>query len=161
MRNLLGKSRRRAAVLPVATARFWRRRERRAVADHERQLLAELRRAVAGRVPVLAVRATAARPGAPTALGLLELALPAVRVRLTGVSQLGQRAVAGITGQAWLAGAGRYGPFWWVALASGHDDDVVVLAGQVRLIRADGDRYGLAANGSGAMIEPSVSALGR
>lgn len=124
---------------PVATARFWRRLERRAVAAHDRQLLWALRHAAADRVPVLAARGAAAGAGAPTALGVLELALPAVRLQLVGVTLVGQRAVTGIAESAWLSGAGRYGPFWWVALASGHSHDVVVLARQVRLIRADGD----------------------
>jgi hypothetical protein len=134
-----GKGRRRTAVPPVATARFWRRLERSAVAAHDRQLLRALRHAAADRVPVLAARAAAAGPGAPTALGVLELALPAVRLQLVGVALVGQRAVTGIAGSAWLSDAGRYGPLWWVALASGHRHDVVVLARQVRLICAEGD----------------------
>src|SRR5438067_12408313 len=150
----LGKRRRRTAVPPVASARFWRRRERRAVAAHDRQLLRALRHAAADRVPVLAARAAAAGPGAPTALGVLELALPAGRLQLVGGTPAGHRAVTGIAEAAWLSDAGRYGPFWWVALASGRSHDVVVLARQVRLIRADG---GL----TPAAGDPDARSLGR
>jgi len=127
---------RRVAAPPAGSARFWRRLERRAVAGYDRQLLTALRHAAAGRVPVLAARAAAARPGAPTALGVVELSVPGARVQMIAVAPAGQRAVTEITGSAWLAGAGRYGRLWWVAIASGHRHDVVVLARQVRLIDA-------------------------
>lgn len=139
MRHLLRGTHRTAAP-PVATVRFWRRRERRAVAAHDRQLLGALRHAAAGRVPVLAARAVAARPDAPTALGVVELALPGARLQLVAVTPVTQRAVTEIAGPAWMAGAGRYGPFWWVGLASGHSH-VVVLADQVRLIRPGEDLH--------------------
>jgi hypothetical protein len=147
MRYLLRETHRTVAP-PVATARFWRRRERRAVAAHDRQLLEALRHAAAGRVPVLAARAAAARPDAPTALGVAELALPGARLQLVAVTPAAQRAITEIAGPAWMAGAGRYGSFWWVVLASRHSR-VVVLAGQVRLIRPGGDLHAPVADDPG------------
>lgn len=118
---------------PVAAARVWRRIERRAVHGHDRQLRAALRQAVAARAPVLAARAMAARPGAPTVLGSAELTLPGTLLHLVGITPLAQLDITETAGSARLAGAGRYGPFWWIQLASAGRPDVVVLARQVRL----------------------------
>ncbi len=158
MRHLLREAHRTAAP-PVATARFWRRRERRAAAAHDRQLLEALRHAAAGRVPVLAVRAAAARPDAPTMLGVVELDLSGACLQLVAVTPAAQRAVTEIAGPAWMAGAGRYGPFWWVALASRHSH-VVVLAGQVRLIRP-GDENGFAIPVRATVTAPAIPAAAR
>jgi hypothetical protein len=144
---------------PVAAARVWRRIERRAVAGHDRQLLAALRLAVAARVPVLAARAIPARPGGPTVLGTAELTLPGRLLHLTGVTPLAQLDATQIAGPARLAGAGRYGPYWWVQLASDDRPDVVVLARRVRLTGPGGHPYPPAPGDPGTYsLEPASPA---
>jgi hypothetical protein len=143
----------------VAAARVWRRIERRAVAGHHRQLLAALRLAVAGRAPVLAARAIPARSGAATVLGSAELTLPGTLLHLAGITPLAQWDAIEVAGSARLAGAGRYGPFWWIQLACADRPDVVVLARQVRLSGPGGNPGPPAPGDPGARsLEPASPA---
>jgi hypothetical protein len=115
---------------------------------------------VAVRAPVLAARAHQAPPGAPTVLGTAELTLPGTLLHLTGVTPLAQWDMTEAAGSAWLAGAGRYGPYWWIQLACADRPDVVVLARRVRLTGPGGSQCPPVPGDPGAeSLEPASPAI--
>jgi hypothetical protein len=123
----------------------WRRVERRAVADHERWLAAQLRRLAAARVPVFGAAETAADATARTArtAGIVRLRLQGWQLLLAGVAS-GPRADlehAGRRGRLRLGAAGRYGRLWWIEVVSdgaAAGENVVLLGSRVRLTPAGG-----------------------
>ena len=120
----------------------WRRVERRAVADHERWLAAQLGGLAAARVPVFGA---ADRDGQATArtAGIVRLRLPGWQLLLAGVAS-GPRADlehAGRRGRLRLGAAGRYGRLWWIEIVSdgaAAGEKVVLLGSRVRLTPAGG-----------------------
>ena len=95
----------------------WRRIDRRIVADHERSISDSLRLLVAARAPVLATLPSPSdeeQPPGPSA-AVAGLVVPGWRLIMADVAAAPRAALASA---AWtglqLAGAGRYGRFWWI-----------------------------------------------
>jgi hypothetical protein len=114
--------------------RAWRRRERAIVASHQADLAAALGGLVGSPVLALSVGPT----------GTVTLEVPGWRVGLAGVSASAQAALAGRAQQTChIAGAGRYGRFWWLAVAATAEPDTppaVVLGAYARVHPVDGGR---------------------
>jgi hypothetical protein len=112
--------------------RTWRRRERAIVDSHHADLAAALGGLVG--VPVLAVSAGAA--------GTVTLAVPGWRVGVAGVSPSARATLTSRARQAChITGAGRYGRFWWLAVAATADPGAapaVVLGACARVDPVDG-----------------------
>ena len=112
--------------------RKWRRRERAIVDSHHADLAAALGGLVGA--PVLAVSAGAA--------GTVTLAVPGWRVGVAGVSPSARATLTSRARQAChVAGAGRYGRFWWLAVAATADPGAapaVVLGACARVDPVDG-----------------------
>ena len=131
------------ANLGIRARWFWRRAERRAVADHERWLAAKLRRLTAARVPVFWVMESAANQVADMTAGIVRMRRPGWQLLLAGVAS-GPRAdleQAARRGRLRLAAAGRDGKFWWIEIAAGsgtRDEKVVLLGSHLQLIPAGG-----------------------
>jgi len=99
----------------------WRRIAHRVSAEHERATFDLLRQLSTGRVPVLGIHDQQLRPGAAIdAVGLVRLALPGWRLLLAGVAAAPRTALADAARRAPLRlyDAGRYGPLWWIEIAS-------------------------------------------
>jgi hypothetical protein len=110
--------------------RAWRRRERAIVAAYHGDLATTLDGLVGA--PVLAVTTAPA--------GTVILAVPGWTVAVAGVSAAAQAALAGAArAPCHVTGSGRYGPFWWLVVATAAGPAVppaVVLGAAVRLRRA-------------------------
>lgn len=131
------------ANLGIRARWSWRRAERRAVAAHERWLLAKLRRLTAARVPVFWVMEGAASQVADMTAGIVRMRRPGWQLRLAGVAS-GPRADlehAARQGRLRLAAAGRYGKLWWIEIATdsaARGEKVVLLGTHLQLIPASG-----------------------
>ena len=138
------------ANLGIRARWFWRRAERRAVAEHERWLAAKLRRLTAARVPVFWVMESAANQVADLTAGIVRMRRPGWQLLLAGVAS-GPRADlerAARRGRLRLDAAGRYGKFWWIEIATdspARDEKVVLLGSHLQLIPAGGGHGGAAA----------------
>jgi hypothetical protein len=136
-----------AATLGRRARRSWRRVERRAVADHERWLAGQLRGLAAARTPVFC--GAGAEPGA-TPAGIVDLRLRGWQLLLAGVAASPRADLdrAARLGRLRLAGAGRYGRFWWIEIVTdgaAAGEKVVLLAARLRLTRAGGGHHRTAA----------------
>jgi hypothetical protein len=122
--------------------RQWRRLERRAVAAHERDLLAALHELCARHPVVTGVEVDpAAGPMARIGLGDRRLTLgPLAPVGLALLSRA--RRDGGTLG---LDAVGRYGPYWWLRLSTAAQP-VTLLGYTLRL----------SPNGGGAPVTPAV-----
>jgi hypothetical protein len=131
------------ANLGIRARWFWRRAERRAVADHERWLAAKLRRLTAARVPVFWVMESAANQVADMTAGIVRMRRPGWQLLLAGVAS-GPRADlehAARQGRLRLDAAGRYGKLWWLEIvtdSAARGEKVVLLGSHLRLIPASG-----------------------
>jgi hypothetical protein len=125
---------------PGIRARWsWRRLERRAIAEHEQWVAAQLRRLAAARVPVFP--ATESAQAAARTAGIVRLGMRGWHLLLAGVAA-GPRAElerAGRQGRLRLAAAGRYGKFWWIEIiaeGAARAEKVVLLGSHLRLTPA-------------------------
>ena len=132
-----------AASLGIRARWSWRRAERRAVAEHERWLAAELRRLTATRVPVFWVTEREVNQVADMTTGIVRMRRPGWQLLIAGVAS-GPRADlehAVRQGPLRLAAAGRYGKFWWIEIAADNaapGEKVVLLGSHLQLIPASG-----------------------
>jgi hypothetical protein len=132
-----------AANLGIRARRFWRRAERRAVAEHERWVAAKLRQLTAARVPVFWVTESAANQVADTMAGIVRMRCPGWQLLMAGVAS-GPRAElehAACHGRLRLDAAGRYGKFWWIEIATdggARVEKVVLLGSHLQLIPRSG-----------------------
>jgi hypothetical protein len=122
---------------------FWRRAERRAVAEHERWLVAKLRGLTAAGAPVFWVTESAANQAADMTDGIVRMRRPGWQLLLAGVASRPRADLerAARQGRLRLAAAGRYGKFWWievVADSAARGEKVVLLGSHLRLIPASG-----------------------
>jgi hypothetical protein len=137
------------ANLGIRARWSWRRAERRAVAEHERWLVAKLRRLTADRVPVFWVTESAANRVADMTTGIVRMRRPGWQLLMAGVAS-GPRADlehAARQGRLRLDAAGRYGKFWWIEVASDSascGEKVVLLGSHLQLIPT-GEGHGWAA----------------
>jgi hypothetical protein len=129
---------------PGIRARWsWRRAERRALAEHERWLVAKLRRLAAARGPVFWVTESAASQAAGMTAGIVRMRRPGWQLLLAEVAS-GPRADlehAARRGRLRLAAAGRYGKFWWIEIvadSAARSEKVVLLGSHLQLIPASG-----------------------
>jgi hypothetical protein len=120
------------------SARRWRSMERKARADHERQILSTIGQLAASGAQVSMdepLRRRAGRPGVIVVRGV------GWQLSLVGTSPLADGA-ASDHGRLWhVAGAGRYGSYWWLRLADGEDSagpQVSILAFHLRFDGATG-----------------------
>ena len=125
---------------PGIRARWsWRRLERRAIAEHEQWVAAQLRRLAAARMPVFP--AAESEQAAARTTGIVRLGLRGWHLLLAGVAA-GPRAElerAGRQGRLRLAAAGRYGKFWWIEIVTegaACAEKVVLLGSHLRLTPA-------------------------
>jgi len=125
---------------PGIRARWsWRRLERRAIAEHEQWVSAQLRRLAAARTPVFPAAETA--EAAARTAGIVRLGMRGWHLLLAGVAA-GPRAElerAGRQGRLRLAAAGRYGKFWWIEIiteGAACAEKVVLLGSHLRLTPA-------------------------
>jgi hypothetical protein len=131
------------ANLGVRARWSWRRAERRAVAEHERWLAAKLRRLAAARVPEFWVAESAAGQAAGMTAGIVRMRRPGWQLLIAGVAS-GPRADlehAARRGRLRIDGAGRYGKFWWVEIATdsaARGEKVLLLGSHLQLIPASG-----------------------
>ena len=131
------------ANLGIRARWSWRRAERRAVAEHERWLVAKLRRLTAARVPVFWMMENAANQVADMTAGVVRMRRPGWQLLLAGVAS-GPRADlehAARQGRLRLDAVGRYGKFWWIEMATdgaARDEKVVLLGSHLQLIPASG-----------------------
>jgi hypothetical protein len=120
--------------LAALELRWWRRAERRAVADHEQWTEQTLRRLASAQTPVLTA-SEARGPAGPA--GIVTLALPGWQVLLAGVAA-GPRAALHSQTSLRLDAAGRYGRLWWLRAVAGRgpgpDRTIVLLGSQLRLV---------------------------
>jgi hypothetical protein len=132
-----------AANLGIRARWFWRRAERRAVAEHERWVAAKLQRLTAARVPVFWETESAASQVADTTAGIVRMRRPGWQLLMAGVAS-GPRADlehAARQGRLRLDAAGRYGKFWWIEIATDNaarGEKVVLLGSHLQLIPASG-----------------------
>jgi hypothetical protein len=128
----------------------WRRAERKAVADHERWLAANLDRLAAARIPVFrAADRAAGRAPAGTA-GIVDLRLRGWQLLLAGVAAAprGDLERAARRGRLHLDAAGRYGRLWWIEIVrdgAAPGEKVVLLGSHLRLAPTRGGHGALAA----------------
>jgi hypothetical protein len=131
------------ANLGIRARWSWRRVERRAVADHEQWLAANLRRLAAARVSVVWAAESAAGQATARTAGIVRLRHRGWQLLLAGVAS-GPRAElerAGRLGRLRLDAAGRYGRFWWIEIVSdgaARGEKVVLLGSHLRLTPAGG-----------------------
>jgi hypothetical protein len=127
------------------SARRWRSMERKARADHERQLLSTIGHLAASGAQVAMDEPLrhARRPGVIVVRGA------GWQLALVGTSPLAD-GVNSDPARLWhVAGAGRYGPYWWLRLTDGEDSagpQVSILAFHLRFDGAPG----------GAEIRPAL-----
>jgi hypothetical protein len=120
----------------IRTRGSWRRMERRAIADHERWLAAQLRRLAAAKVVVF--WATESAQATARTAGIVRLGLRDWHLLLAGVAS-GPRAQlerASGQGRLHLDAAGRYGKFWWIEVVcegAARAEKVVLLGSHLRL----------------------------
>jgi hypothetical protein len=132
-----------AANLGIRARWYWRRAERRAVAEHERWLAAKLRWLTAARVPVFWVTESAANQAADLTAGIVRMRRPGWQLLIAGVAS-GPRADlehAARRGRLRVDAAGRYGKFWWIEIATdsaARGEKVVLLGSHLQLIPASG-----------------------
>jgi hypothetical protein len=135
------------ANLGIRARWFWRRAERRAVAEHERWLVAKLRGLTAAGAPVFWVTESAASQGANMTGGIVRMRCPGWLLLLAGVAS-GPRADlerAARQGRLRLAAAGRYGKLWWIEIVAdgaARAEKVVLLGSHLQLIPASGGHGG-------------------
>jgi hypothetical protein len=133
------------ADLGIRARWSWRRVERRAIADHERWLVAKLRQLTAARMPVFWAQESPTDQERESAAGVVRLRHGGWQLLLAGVAA-GPRADlehAGCRGRLRLAAAGRYGRFWWieiVAEGAALGEKVVLLGSRLQLIPEGGGR---------------------
>ena len=125
---------------PGIRARWsWRRLERRAIAEHDQWLAAQLGRLAEARLPVFPAAESA--EAAARITGIVRLGMRGWHLLLAGVA-VGPRAElerAGRQGRLRLAAAGRYGKFWWIEIVTegaACAEKVVLLGNQLRLTPA-------------------------
>lgn len=106
--------------------RAWRRLERRAVRGHERDLQRHVRELADSRPAVL-------HADAWSTSGVVSLQLSGHRLLLGGVSpsRAWDLLAMTISTPLELTKAGRYGPFWWIAV--GGEEEQVVVGTHLRL----------------------------
>jgi hypothetical protein len=132
-----------AANLGIRARWSWRRAERRAVAEHERWLAAELRRLTATRVPVFWVTESEVNQVADMTTGIVRMRRPGWQLLIAGVAS-GPRADlehAARHGRLRLDAAGRYGKFWWIEVSTDsavRGAKVVLLGSHLQLIPRGG-----------------------
>src|ERR1700761_4452797 len=132
-----------AANLGIRVRWSWRRAERRVIAEHEKWLVAKLRRLAAARVPVSWVLESAANQVADMTAGIVRMRRPGWQLLLAGVAP-GPRADlehAARQGRLRLDAAGRYGKFWWIEIATdsaARAEKIVLLGSHLRLVPAGG-----------------------
>src|ERR1700761_9296919 len=128
-----------AANLGIRARWSWRRAERRAIAEHEKWLVAKLRRLAAARGPVSWGLESAASQGGGQTAGIVRMRRPGWQLLLAGVAP-GPRADlehAARQGRLRLDAAGRYGKFWWIEVATDSascSEKVVLLGSHLQLI---------------------------
>ena len=131
------------ANLGIRARWSWRRAERRAVAEHERWLVAKLRQLTADRVPVFWVTESAANQVTAMTAGIVRMRRPGWQLLIAGVAS-GPRADlehAARQGRLRLDAAGRYGKFWWIEVATdgaSQGENVVLLGSHLQLIPTGG-----------------------
>lgn len=116
----------------LLSRRVWRRLERNALRGHDRDLQRHLRELARARPSVLDTEAS-------STTGVVSLQLSGHRLVLGGVKPSTARdimAMAHSPAPLELRDSGRYGPFWWIAMAGGADH--MILATHVRLIHDRG-----------------------
>lgn len=120
------------------SARRWRSMERRARADHERQLLSIIDQLAATGAPVIIDEALCNRGHRP---GVIVVRGAGWQLVLVGTSALAG-GIASDPARPWhVAGVGRYGRYWWLRLADGEDstdERVSILAFHLQFDRAPG-----------------------
>jgi hypothetical protein len=109
--------------------RWWRRLERKALAAHERDLLGAVQQLAQDRVHCLVAAEQADNPA-----DVLRLLLSRQSLSLAEVMPARRRALQAMqaSGPLRIAGGGRYGRLWWIALSNGLVQTVVA-GSQVRL----------------------------
>ena len=129
---------------PGIRARWsWRRAERRALAEHERWLVAKLRRLAAAKGPVFWVTESAPNQVADMTAGIVRMRRPGWQLLIAGVAS-GPRADlehAARQGRLRVDAAGRYGKFWWIEIATdsaAHGEKIVLLGSHLQLIPTGG-----------------------
>lgn len=121
----------------------WRRVQRRVTAEHERWVLAVLRRLAAEQASVFPAADRQPSPDAAGPAGTVRLDLPGWCLLMAAVAPAAQSALAAAArqGPLRLAGAGRYGPLWWLEIAGGSDGrPIVMLGARLRLTPSRGDQ---------------------
>jgi hypothetical protein len=119
---------------PEPSARWWKQRERHALAGYRRDLIHDL--------GVLAEQATEICRVEPPGLGLLGLRFPGRLLVMAGVGPHTWREVTELVSgrPVQLVDAGRYGRLWWITLSDGAHD-LLIACSHLRLIYAgDGRR---------------------
>jgi hypothetical protein len=133
------------ADLGIRARWSWRRAERRAVAEHEQWLAANLRRLAAAGASVFWAAESATSQATARTAGIVRLRHRGWQLLLAGVAS-GPRAElehASLQGRLRLDAAGRYGRFWWVEIVSdgaARGEKVVLLGSQLWLTPAVGGR---------------------
>ncbi len=120
------------------SARRWRSMERKARADHERQLLSTIGQLAASGAQLALDEPLPRHARGP---GVIVVRGVGWQLALVGTSPLAD-GVASDRGRLWhVAGAGRYGTYWWLRLADGEDSagqQVSILAFHLRFDGATG-----------------------
>jgi hypothetical protein len=111
----------------LGPARRWRRIERSVVRDHIARVEEQLDALVG-----LTLAASTTRPG-----GFVSFDLPGWTITMAGVAPRCAPVGASPRARWTLAGAGRYGRFWWVTMSAGASRHTV-LGSHLRLVRTRG-----------------------
>jgi len=133
------------ADLGIRARWSWRRAERRAVAEHEQWLAANLRRLTAAGASVFWAAESATSQATARTAGIVRLRHRSWQLLLAGVAS-GPRAElerASLQGRLRLDAAGRYGRFWWIEIVSegaARGEKVVLLGSGLWLTAAGGGR---------------------
>ncbi|MGH9115013.1 MAG: hypothetical protein ACRDWW_04200 [Acidimicrobiales bacterium] len=132
--------------------RSWRAAERRVVAEHDHQVSAALQSL--GGTPVDAVRALPS--------GAVEVVAGGLEVRLAGVADLPCAALSVLVRRpCHVAGAGRYGRFWWLAIdadSGGFSPRATVLGSRIVVTPSgSGNRPAGSGNGPGCTQAPEAA----
>ncbi len=131
------------ANLGIRARWSWRRAERRAVADHERWLIAKLLQLTSARIPAFWTAQSSVSQAPDTTAGIVRLRRSGWQLLLAGAAS-GPRADlehASRQGRLRLRAAGRYGRFWWIEIVTdgaARGEKVVLLGSHLQLIPARG-----------------------